>query len=129
MRIKTLIPLFLFLFMGTAAVYGQSKPVEYATLRVLVFYQNDEIMYKTKGTSLSPLMALPDGQMGLVYDEGKKEMKYVADIYNYMNKFNWQIVSTNIIDYKGEGQNNSTSVLVNTNVYLLIATFVREKQN
>lgn len=119
-----------------SASYSQEveyvQKVEYSTIYLKIYYQTNLIKYDRKGLSKSPLLSMPDDKTYILEDytdkENLKEFIDVNQVLNYMAGYGWTLVSSNITPYAGDGGNTSKSVLLNTNEYIQLLLFVREKK-
>jgi hypothetical protein len=94
---------------------------DYSVVFARVSISENKIMYVTKGLRLSPLISMPDGKDYLLYDNSlasneKVELPTAGNILNYMAKFGWNLLSTDIT--------NSTEV--NPKEYNLFMYFERD---
>ena len=94
---------------------------EYAIVKVRVYFQGGGIV---KPTSVHPNPTV--SYQGI--NEGKFTIpfKNVFEVMNYMNRYGWKYINSNVIEYLGDGGNNSAGTVINTNEYLQILYFKRE---
>lgn len=102
---------------------------EYASIYVNVFYQGNTIKTDNIGISRSPTLIMPDGSIGFLVDntDEKNITNFITvnQILNFMAKYGWVLMSSNITPYTGDSGNNSTSNIINTNEYLQVLIFQR----
>ena len=107
------------------------QTVEYSTVCLKVFYQGNIIHYDKSGISKSPTIGMPDGTMGLLYRdikaEKEDEFQTIDQVLNYMASYGWVLKTSNITPYAGDSGNTSSNTILNTNKYLQVLVFEREK--
>ncbi len=131
---------YLLLFILSLCIYSTTysqeveyvQKVEYSTIYLKIYYQTNLIKYDRKGLSKSPLLSMPDGKTYILEDytdkENPKEFIDLNQVLNYMAGYGWSLVSSNIAPYAGDGGNTDKGIIINTNEYIQILLFVREKK-
>jgi hypothetical protein len=104
---------------------------EYCTVFMKVFYQNNSIVYDEKGLSKSPIVTMPDGKTYFTYDVKKRYSKEengkfmnAGQLINSFAEFGWELHSSSILNYNA-GDRSQASVIMDTNQYFQLLTFVR----
>jgi hypothetical protein len=101
--------------------FGQTDTTqieEYAIVRVRVYFAGGEIC--------KPLSIYPNPSVsyaGVTMGKFTTKFNSVPEVMNDMAKYGWKYVNSDVIDYKGDSGNNSSSNLINTNEYLQILYF------
>lgn len=93
---------------------------EYAIVRARVYFAGGELC---KPISIYPNPSV--SYAGVAMGKFTTKFNSIPEIMNDMAKYGWRFVNSDVIDYKGDSGNNSTSSLINTNEYLQILYFKR----